>query len=50
MVVFEAWLALFLCPTNGFRIKAQAYELAPGLKPGPKKPAAKKTETETVSD
>jgi len=36
--------------TEAKSLKAQAYELAPGLKPGPKKPAAKKTETETVSD
>lgn len=44
----------FLAQAKGFEteaksLKAQAYELAPGLKPGPKKPAAK-TESETVSD
>jgi len=44
----------FLAQAKGFEteaksLKAQAYELAPGLKPGPKKPAAKK-ESESVSD
>ena len=40
--------------TEAKSLKAQAYDLAPGLKPGPKKPVAKKTEpvaeAETVSD
>ena len=44
----------FLAQAKGYEteaksLKAQAYELAPGLKPGPKKPVAKK-ESETVSD
>ena len=37
--------------TEAKSLKSQAYDLAPGLKPGPKKIAAKKeTEAETVSD
>jgi len=39
--------------TEAKSLKAQAYDLAPGLKPGPKKPVAKaeaKTESETVSE
>jgi len=44
----------FLAQAKGYEteaksLRAQAYELAPGLKPGPKKPVAKK-ESETVSD
>jgi hypothetical protein len=44
----------FLAQAKGYEteaksLKAQAYELAPGLKPGPKKPAAKK-ESEAVSE
>lgn len=44
----------FLAQAKGYEteaksLKAQAYELAPGLKPGPKKPVAKK-ESEAVSE
>lgn len=44
----------FLAQAKGYEteaksLKAQAYELAPGLKPGPKKPVAKK-ESEVVSE